>query len=71
MVTMRDRGRQDLATVLNFLRPREGGLRAEFLRNRSNVPSGDSGVVTAVIWTLTCDVILKHVNKLDFQYQQR
>jgi hypothetical protein len=47
MVTMRDRGRQDLATVLNFLRPREGGLRAEFLRNRSNVPSGDSGVVTA------------------------
>tara|TARA_Y100001973_G_C5159582_1_gene312776 strand:- start:134 stop:1231 length:1098 start_codon:yes stop_codon:yes gene_type:complete len=47
MVTMRDRGRQDLATILNFLRPREGGLRSEFLRNRSNVPTGGTGVVTS------------------------
>tara|TARA_R100000697_G_scaffold113499_1_gene131822 strand:+ start:2710 stop:3807 length:1098 start_codon:yes stop_codon:yes gene_type:complete len=47
MVTMRDRGRQDLATILSFLRPREGGLRSEFLRNRSNVPTGGTGVVTS------------------------
>ena len=47
MVTMKDRGRQDLATVLNFLRPREGGLRSEFLRQRNNAQGGGTGVVTS------------------------